>query len=84
MGITPIGETCKLGKGGLLNGPATLPSATYFARVSETIAAFLLAEGGFSKDTVFLNQCTQFLYPPEDLCITCLQIFIKKVLKFFL
>ena len=26
------GETCKLGKGELLNGPATLPSATSFAR----------------------------------------------------
>ena len=36
-----MGETCKLGKGGLLNGPATLPSATSFARVSQTIAAFL-------------------------------------------
>ena len=36
-----MGETCKLGKGGLLNKPATLPSATSFARVSETIAAFL-------------------------------------------
>ena len=36
-----MGETCKLGKGGLENGPATLPSAISFASVSETTAAFL-------------------------------------------
>ena len=42
-----MGETCKFGKGGESNGPATLPNATSCASVSDTTLGFQYAEGRF-------------------------------------
>ena len=37
VGTNPIGDTCKLGKGGVEKGPPILPKATSLVKFSDTI-----------------------------------------------
>ena len=57
LSITLIAETCKFGKGGESNGPATLPNATSCASVSDTTLGFWYAEGRFLKYGGLVGQC---------------------------
>ena len=45
LGTRPIGDTCKLGNGGVEKRPATLPRATSLAEFSETISGCAKAVG---------------------------------------
>ena len=50
LGTRPIGDTCKLGNGGVEKGPATLPRATSLAKFSETISGCAKAVGKFFEN----------------------------------
>lgn len=50
LGTNPIGDTCKLGKGGVGKGPPTLPKATSLVKFSETISGCAKAVGKFFEN----------------------------------
>ena len=50
FGTRPRGETWKLGRGGLANGPATRPREISFAKLEETMSGWARAVGKFFEN----------------------------------
>ena len=59
LGTRPIGDTCKLGNGGVEKGPATLPRATSLA----TISGFAKAVGKFLENLAVRDPLKPMLAP---------------------